>query len=76
MKSLKLASISVYYRPVFPGGAGGARASPDFGISVNPISTRGAYYPHPVLCAPPPPRFSDLATALLRILIKKLCLFS
>ena len=41
MKSLKLASISVYYRPVFPGGAEGAMASPDFGISVNPISTRG-----------------------------------
>ena len=41
MKSLKLANISVYYRPVFPGGAEGAMASPDFGISVNPISTKG-----------------------------------
>ena len=28
-------------RPVVPRGAGGAMASPDFGRSVNPISTRG-----------------------------------
>ena len=27
-------------RPVVPGGAGGAMAPPDFGISVNPISTK------------------------------------
>ena len=29
------------YRGVVPGGAGGAMAPPDFGRSVNPISTRG-----------------------------------
>ncbi len=34
------------------GGAGGAYAPPDFGGSVNPISTRGAHYPHPLLPAP------------------------
>ena len=28
-------------RPVVPGGAGGAMAPPDFGRSVNPISTKG-----------------------------------
>ena len=31
----------------------GAAAPPDFGGSVNPISTRGTHYPHPVLPAPP-----------------------
>ena len=36
------------YRGVVPGGAGGAMAPPDFGRSVNPISTRGegADYAH------------------------------
>ena len=34
-------------------GAGGARALPLFGRSVNPISTRGAHYPHPVVYVPP-----------------------
>ena len=29
----------MYFRSVVPGGAGGAMASPDFGRSVNPIST-------------------------------------
>ena len=29
------------YRPVVPGGAGSAMAPPDFGRSVNPISTKG-----------------------------------
>ena len=33
--------------------AGGALALPVFGRSVNPISTRGAHYPHIVLCALP-----------------------
>ena len=35
------------------GGAGEAYAPPVFGGSVNPISTRGAHYPHPLLPAPP-----------------------
>ena len=33
--------FSFYYRPVVPGCAGCAMAHPDFGRSVNPISTRG-----------------------------------
>ena len=35
--------------PVAIGGAGGACAPPLFGRSVNPISTRGVHYPHPVI---------------------------
>ena len=45
------------YRAVASGGAGGGRP-------VNPISTRGAHFPHPVLRAPPP-EFINLATALM-----------
>ena len=33
--------------------AGGAAAPPDIGGSVDPISTGGTHYPHPVLPAPP-----------------------
>ena len=33
--------ITEFSRPVVPGGAGGAMASPDFGKFVNPFSTRG-----------------------------------
>ena len=38
--------LSLKFRSVVPGGAGGAMATPDFGRSVNPISTRGTpnYY--------------------------------
>ena len=32
-------------RGVVPGGAGGAMAPPDFGRTVNPISTRGQIMP-------------------------------
>ena len=52
----------MYFRSVVPGGAGGAMASPDFGRSVNPISTKGGR-----LCPQNntgTPRFSDLPTAL------------
>ena len=35
------------------GGLGESVPPPLFDRSVNPISTRGAHYPHPVLCAPP-----------------------
>ena len=35
------------------GRLGGAFAPHVFGRSVNPISTRGAHYPHPVLHSPP-----------------------
>ena len=35
-------------------GGGWTRAPPLFLRSVNPISTRGTHYSHPILCAPPP----------------------
>ena len=41
------------YRGVVSGGAGGTMAPPDFGRSVNPISTRGADYDPTSLLAPP-----------------------
>jgi hypothetical protein len=41
-------------RAVGAGGARGAMASPDFGRSVNPISTRGADYTHHITTVPPP----------------------
>ena len=56
---------SIYIRGVYPGGAGGAIAPPDFGRSVNPISIKGGR-----LCPPNntgTPGFSDLPTALLNI---------
>ena len=49
-------------RPVVPGGAGGAMAPPDFGRSVNPITTSGGR-----LCPQNntgTPGISDLPTAL------------
>ena len=56
-------------RPVVPGGAGGAMAPPDFGRSVNPISTKGGR-----LCPPNntgTPGFSDLPTALISMVKSK-----
>ena len=50
------------FRGVVPGGAGGAMAHPDFGRSVNPISTRRTDYGH--LITTGTPGFSDLPTAL------------
>ena len=53
---------SLSSRPVVPGSAGDAMAPPDFGRSVNPISTKGGR-----LCPPyntGTPGFSDLPTAL------------
>ena len=52
----------VDHRDVVPGGAGGAMTPPDFGRSVNPISTRGTDYAH--LTTAGTPGFSDLPTAL------------
>ena len=49
-------------RPVVPWGAGGAMALPEFGRSVNLISTKGGR-----LCPPNntgTPGFSDLPTAM------------
>ena len=57
-----LLKVNMNYRPVVPGGAGGAMAPPDFGRSVNPISTKGG-----TLCPPNNTGntgFSDLPTAL------------
>ena len=48
------------YRGVVPGGA---MAPPDFGRSVNPISTRGTDYAH--LITTGTPGFSNLPTALI-----------
>ena len=44
-------------------GAGETLTSPDFGISVNPISTKGRHI-RPSAFSTHPPRFSDLPTAL------------
>ena len=50
---LELLDEFFFFRPVVPGGAGGAMAPPDFGRSVNPILTRRGrlcpphYYCHP-----------------------------
>ena len=50
------------YRPVVPGCAGCAMAHPDFGRSVNPISTKGGrLYPSNNTGTP---GYSDLTTAL------------
>jgi hypothetical protein len=46
-------------------GAGDAMAPPDFGRSVNLLSTRGKYHAHQINTGPPTPGFSDLPTALL-----------
>ena len=51
-----------YCRPVVPGCAGCAMAHPDFGRSVNPISTRGTDNAH--LITTGTPGFSNLPTAL------------
>ena len=47
---------------VVPRGVGDAMAPPDFGRSVDPISSRGTDYTH--LIATGTPGFSDLPTAL------------
>ena len=45
------------------GWAGWALAHPEFGSSVNPITTRGADYAHHITASPP--GFENPATALL-----------
>ena len=57
-------SHSSIVRGVVPGGAGGAcHGTPDFGKSVNPISTRETDYAHIITTGTP--GFSVLPTALL-----------
>ena len=60
--SRKVNFTMVHFRGVVPGGAGGAMAPPDFGRSVNPISTRGTDYAH--LITTDTPGFLALPTAL------------
>ena len=50
-------------RPVVPGGARCAMAPPDFGRSVNPITTRETDYLFPNITTGTP-GFTDLPTAL------------
>ena len=52
----------IYLRGVVPRVAGAAMAPPDFGRSVNPISTRGTDYAH--LITTGTTGFSELPTAL------------
>ena len=52
-------------------GGWGTIALPAFGLSVNPIPTRGADYAH--LITTPPPRFMDGTPPLLKILMQCLC---
>ena len=66
IKAQNLKGDVLVLRPVVSGGAGGAMAPPDFGRSVNPISTKGDR-----LCPPNitgTPRFFDLPTALYTVL--------
>ena len=66
------------YRGVVIGGAGGAMAPPDFGRSVNPISTRGDrlspsnYYWHPRISRP----FNGPALQLMKIYRARVYKFS
>ena len=61
------------WRPVPAGGPEGQVPLPLFGSSVNPISTRGGgtLSPPSTMC---PPRFSDLATALLIYIWSRFCI--
>ena len=54
--------MAFFVRLVVPGGAGGAMATPDFGRSVNPISTKGGRLFPPNNTGTP--GISDLPTAL------------
>ena len=58
----KTAILPNLYGDAGGGGAGGARAPPSFGISVNPIRTKGADYAH--LITTGTPGFSDLPMTL------------
>ena len=54
--------MRVRSRPVVPGGAGGSMAPPDFGRSVNLISTRVTDYAHLITAGTP--GFLDLPMLL------------
>ena len=46
LRSTQICYVKLWCRVVVPGGAEDAMAKPDFGRSVNPISTRGTDYAH------------------------------
>ena len=50
---VSLATANVFSETPEVGGAGGARAPPSFGISVNPIRTKGADYARHITTVPP-----------------------
>ena len=55
-RTIQILSISLGYSAVMPlnnGLAGWALAHPEFGSSVNPITTRGADYAHHITASPP-----------------------
>ena len=54
--------IQIYYSAAASGWAGWALAQPEFGSSVNPITTRGADYAHHITASPP--GFGNPAAAL------------
>ena len=45
--------LTIDYSDAASGWAGWALAHPEFGISVNPITTRGADYAHHITASPP-----------------------
>ena len=50
------------YSDAGSGWAGWALALPEFGVSINPIATRGADYAHCITTCPP--RFENLVASL------------
>ena len=56
-------SFACRYSAATSGWAGWALAHPEFGSSVNPITTRGADYTHPITASPP--GLENLVAALL-----------
>ena len=59
---------AVYYSDAASGWAGWALAHPEFGSSVNPITTRGADYAHHITATPPGFENPALAASLYYIL--------
>ena len=56
-------SLTILYSAAGSGWAGWALAHPEYGSSVNPITTRGADYAHHITASPP--GFEDPAPSLL-----------
>ena len=60
--SVEAFEIKCMYSDAASGWAGWALAHPEFGSSVNPISTRGADFAHHITACPP--GFENLAASL------------